>query len=178
MSIFSSFSRQTSHGFTLIEVLVTMVIVAFGLMGLISLMLNGLRANATSSFRTTAVSQAYDMADKMRANYKGVNDGNYSSILPPGSSATCPIATTDPVAPPTATALAATTCATCSTSCTPAQVAARDACLWHQQNNKALPLGAGAVCKESGKEWYAITVSWDEEKTGQPNRTFTLRFEP
>ncbi len=163
-------------GFSLIEVLVTMVIVVFGLMGLIGLMLKGLQHNAGSSMRTIATAQAYDMADRMRGNIAGVSAGNYDSVLPPGSSSTCVISVNDHVSPPTPSSLGS--CAACSTLCTVSEVAARDTCLWHEANAKLMPSGSGAVCKDVANNWFTIYVSWDDSKSGDTSKTFILRLEP
>ncbi|MFB0935860.1 MAG: type IV pilus modification protein PilV [Propionivibrio sp.] len=181
MSIYAPPKGKTNHqqGFSLIEVLVTMIIVAIGLMGLISLMMKGLQANATSSLRTMAINQAYDMADRMRANLAGVQAGDYDSIVPPGSSSSCPIAVTSNVSPPTPTSLAACTTTNCSSaSCTAAVIAARDECVWHNANAVLLPSGSGAICKDNANNWYSIHISWDDSKSGNPDKTFILRFEP
>ncbi|WP_425499972.1 type IV pilus modification protein PilV [Propionivibrio limicola] len=168
-------NKANSSGFSLIEVLVTVAIVSFGLMGLISLMLKSLQANATSGLRTMAVAQAYDMADRMRANMAGIKDGSYNAIVPPGSSSTCPININGNVGVATSTL---GSCGACTSACTAAQIAQRDACIWHEQNSKLLPKGSGAVCKDGSSSWYAISISWDENKGGTPNKTFILRFEP
>ena len=160
-------SRRPS-GFSLIEVLVTVAIVAFGLMGLIALMLKGLQANAESTLRSIAINQASDMADRMRANFVGIAAGSYTDIVPPGSTTTCPI--TGNVAPPTASDLEE-----CDGS---SSVAELDKCQWHLANATLLPSGAGAICKDSTKNWYSIYTSWDDSKSGNPNKTFVLRLEP
>lgn len=164
-------------GFTLIEVLVTIVIVAVGLLGLGSLMLKGLQANASSQLRSVAVSQAYDMADRMRANIPGVLAGNYGPIIPSGSASSCSGASLSGtnVMPPSTVPVCA---ATCSSACSVAGVADMDACVWHRSNAKLLPYGAGAVCKDAANNWYTIYVSWDDDKSGTTSKTFSLRFEP
>jgi type IV pilus assembly protein PilV len=154
--------RSGQRGFSLIEVLVTMVVVAVGLMGLISLMLRGVQANASSGLRSAAIRQAYDMTDRMRANIKDVQAGDYNAIVPPGSTSGCPITTTV-VSPPSASGLS---------SCS------GNACEWARANAKNLPSGAGAVCKANADNWYTIYVSWDDSKQGSPDKTFILRFEP
>ena len=181
MSIYTYQKRETERqqGFSLIEVLVTMIIVAIGLMGLISLMLTGVQANATSSMRTMAINQAYDIADRMRANLAGVQAGDYSGVVPPGSSSTCPISAASNVSPPTQTALAGCATNNCvSASCTAANLADRDKCVWHNANAVLLPSGSGAICKDNANNWYSIHVSWDDSKSGNPDKTFILRFEP
>ncbi len=59
---------ETSRGFTLIEVLVTMIILAVGLLGLAGMQIAGMKANHSALLRTQATFAAYDLADRMRAN--------------------------------------------------------------------------------------------------------------
>jgi type IV pilus modification protein PilV len=60
------------HGFTLVEVLVTVVILAVGLLGLAGLQAVSMRNNHSAYERTQAVQLAYDMADRVRANTPAV----------------------------------------------------------------------------------------------------------
>lgn len=165
--------RSIPKGFSMVEVLVTMAIVAVGLMGLIALMMKGLQANSGSSMRTIANAQAYDMADRMRSNIAGVASGEYGSVLPPGSTSTCPI--TGQVAPPSGPM---GTCADGTASLSKSDVATRDECIWHKANSSFLPSGAGAVCKNGANNWYTVSISWDDKKSGSTDTTFKLEFEP
>lgn len=171
------FQRRQEGGFSLIEVLVTLIIVVLGLLGLINLMLRGLQSNASAQLRTIAVSQAYDMADRMRSNSAGVIAGNYSALLPPGSTTTCSTPGLGTTAHVEKSSSAMNCTITCTTACTVADVYSRDACDWNK-SNEALPLGAGAVCKDTTNNWYTIYVSWDDAKTGAASKTFSMRFEP
>ena len=59
-------------GFTLIEVLIAMLVLAVGLLGLAALQASSLR-NAQSAYnRSLATELAYDLADRMRANIPGI----------------------------------------------------------------------------------------------------------
>jgi len=66
-----------NRGFTLIEVLVSLVVLAIGLLGLAMLQTTGLRYNTNSYSRTQATYMAYDLAERMRANVPGFQAGNY-----------------------------------------------------------------------------------------------------
>ena len=59
---------QLSRGFTLIEVLVTMVILTFGLLGIAGLMAKGQRIAFEAYQRQQAVALATDMAERIRGN--------------------------------------------------------------------------------------------------------------
>ena len=55
-------------GFTLVEVLVALVVLAVGMLGMAVLLLEGLRASRIALEHTQAVNLAADMAERMRAN--------------------------------------------------------------------------------------------------------------
>lgn len=55
-------------GSTLIEVLVSVVLLSFGIVGLAGLQMNGTKFNHDSYLRSQGVALAYDLADRVRAN--------------------------------------------------------------------------------------------------------------
>lgn len=59
---------QQQKGFSLIEVLVTMVIISFGLLGIAGVIVNSMKNNQSSYARTQASVLANDIIDRMRAN--------------------------------------------------------------------------------------------------------------
>ena len=59
------------EGFTLLEVLVALVIIAVGMLGVAVLYVEGMKAERTSVYRTTAVNLVADLADRIRANPTG-----------------------------------------------------------------------------------------------------------
>jgi len=65
---------RASRGFTLLEVLITVVIFSIGLLGLAGLQATGIKLNHSSLLRTQATLLAYDAADSMRANRGAVAD--------------------------------------------------------------------------------------------------------
>lgn len=60
-------SRKSS-GFSMIEVLVALVILAIGLLGFALLQTMNLRFTQSANYRTQATNLAYDLLDQMRAN--------------------------------------------------------------------------------------------------------------
>lgn len=64
----SRISSSISRGFTLVEVLVTVVIFSVGLLGLAGLQATGIKLNHSSLIRSQATLLAYDVVDCMRAN--------------------------------------------------------------------------------------------------------------
>ena len=64
--------RPTQSGLTLIEVLVTVVILAVGLLGMAAMQLSGIRGANGANYRTQATIYANDLAERMRANPDGL----------------------------------------------------------------------------------------------------------
>lgn len=72
------FSRRCS-GLTLIEVLVTLVVVSMGLLGVAALQMRTLRHNYDALMRSHASALADDIADRMRANSAAVRPASGQS---------------------------------------------------------------------------------------------------
>ncbi len=66
---FHIFRRQ--RGFSLIESLVALVVLATGMLGIAALYVESLRSAQTAHSRTKAINLAADMADRIRANRAG-----------------------------------------------------------------------------------------------------------
>lgn len=83
-------NARQSAGFSLIEVLVSFLVLSIGVLGMASLQLNALKFNQTAAVRSQATFLAYDIADRMRANRVKAQSGNYDIALadsaPTGSS--------------------------------------------------------------------------------------------
>jgi len=60
--------RRSAGGFSLIEVLIALVVLGFGLLGYALLQTMTLRFTQSANQRTQAVNLAYDLLDQMRAN--------------------------------------------------------------------------------------------------------------
>ncbi len=81
------YKRRAQQGFTLIEVLITVIILAIGLLGLAGLQANSLRFNHSAYQNSQATALAYEIADRMRANRDNATAGNYDIAIgagPPG----------------------------------------------------------------------------------------------
>ncbi len=73
------FSRDNkSRGFSLLEVLVSIVVVTMGLLGLAGMSIRSLSANDSSGYRAAAALQAMQISDLMRANRQAVVDDQYN----------------------------------------------------------------------------------------------------
>ena len=140
----------------MIEVLVTVVIMAVGLLGLAGLQATSLRNNESAYQRSQATQLAYDMLDRMRVNTTGVADGSYDSIdtTPPGSYTDCE-----------------------ANDCTPSTMATFDDGDWHDKIAAVLPLGTGSVAGAGTGSVFTITITWDDNHDGSltgDDPSFTL----
>ncbi len=66
------------HGFTLIEVLIAIVVLAFGLLALAGLQLQMLRFSQSATLRTIATAEAASLADHVLSNRLGLDAGYYN----------------------------------------------------------------------------------------------------
>lgn len=141
-------------GFTLVEVLVSLVILSIGLLGIAKLMLVSSHANDSAYLRSQATNLAYEMLDDMRANKVQAAAPNlaYNTLA------------TAPAANPGFTCVATVACA---------NLALYDVYQWKLRLNAtsgllpagALPNGQGsvaAVTDANGQTTVTITVSWDD----------------
>ena len=153
---FSRNSRPTRHsGFTLVEVLVALVVMSVGMLGIAALYLEGLRAGRTALYRTTAVTLASDMADRIRANRAA---GPAYAGTGPGTDEACVNGPND---------------------CSAVQLAADDWFSWNRQLDAQLPAGAAAEITVAGATptTYTITVACPEIGQAEPaNYVLTVQL--
>jgi len=76
-----SILRRRSGGFSLIEILITILIFAVGLLGMAALQAVSMRSNQSANFRTQATALAYMIIDRMHANSDAVMHGEYFSAM-------------------------------------------------------------------------------------------------
>jgi type IV pilus assembly protein PilV len=160
----TKFPGQQS-GFTLIEVLISALILAIGLVGVAGLQAVSLKNNQSTFMRSQATALAYDLADRMRANVTAADIGSYN----PGAAAMT------------------STCATTS-GCGPAAMAAHDIAEWNAALAALLPSGVGFVCIDSTPNdgtgpgdaqcdgnggQFSIKVWWDDDRDGATTVTAT-----
>lgn len=121
-------------GFTLIEIMVSIVLISIGLLGLSKLQLTSLKYNQNAYQRSIATQLAYDISNRMRANKQGVELGSYNSPTPQQHAA----------------------CLTAN-GCTAAEMAGQDVYEWMSASNSTsvvnqLPNAAATVCIDSTPE--------------------------
>lgn len=74
-------SQIRSAGFSLIEVLISIVVLSIGLLGAAGLMGSSLRNTNTAYYRSQATVLADDMLDRMRANITAAREGRYDIAM-------------------------------------------------------------------------------------------------
>lgn len=145
--------RLPERGFTIVEALVALVILAVGMLGIASLYVTTLRASGSAASRMQAINLASDLGDRIRANRTA--EAAYAG----------------------AAAANGTTCIGAAATCTPEQMAAHDLFVWQAAIQAALPGGAGAVAVDAGANptTYQISVTWVE--ASNLNQSYTLNLQ-
>lgn len=170
------------RGFTLVEALISVLIMSIGLLGVAALQTRSLGSTNTASKRSQAVLLAGDLADRMRANRLAADltaASNYGNIAPADNA--CRAVHYDHTHNPAA--------------CTAAQLAADDLADWNARIAAILPAGSGVVCQDGSPNdgtaaaaacdgagnAYAIKIFWteksDNQTAAQPLR-FSLAVRP
>jgi len=164
--------KSSQSGFTLIELLVSTIVLSVGLLGLAQLEIFSMRHSHDAYLRTQATFLAQDIADRMRANIQGVNNGDYDRLL---------IRTQDE------------NCLKAVPGCSSKAMALNDAWEWWNNLRVTLPSGEGIVCLDSSPQdgtrkdahecdgvgtLYTIKIWWDEKRDGGPKQRFVTSFRP
>jgi type IV pilus assembly protein PilV len=132
-----------SKGFTIVEVLVSMIILSIGVLGLGVMQLMSLQNTQGGQMKAQASILAYDIIDSMRANTASVTAGNYGIAL-------------DSDTPTT------TNCYGADADCTAAQMATSDVNHWRTTLGSVLPSGNGGIATTDlgGTTQATITITW------------------
>ncbi len=154
----NSIHIRRQSGFTLIEILVSALVLGIGLVGVAALQGVSLKNNQSTFMRSQAATLAYDLADRMRANLTGANAGAYD----PGTAAIDANCTT-------------------TTGCSPANLARHDLAEWNAAIATLLPAAQGFVCIDSTPNdgtgagdpqcdgagtQFAVKLWWDDDRDG------------
>ncbi|WP_187672347.1 type IV pilus modification protein PilV [Zestomonas carbonaria] len=156
-------TRRSTQGFTLIEVLVALVILAVGLLGMATLMMSSLQSSQSAYLRSQASVLAYDIVERMRANHtQAVTTDDYELNVDTE-------ATSDPG------------CA--SSGCSASQQAQLDLFQWRTALANGIPGATASIVRDNQNE-YQVTISWSEVGTQLENQdgtevnpSFSLRID-
>ena len=151
--------RSNELGASMVEVLVSIVIVTLGIISMAGLITTATRLSKVSEMRAIASLLASDIADRMRANVCGVTgEYTYKPVATEAGTVHCKgIAVANSYQLTTAFSVlsspppdAATNCAGHTAACTPAQMAAFDLAQWRQALYFGLPNGMGYISYDAG----------------------------
>jgi type IV pilus assembly protein PilV len=139
-----------SGGFSLIEVLVSILIFAIGVLGIASMQAHGMKLAKDTQSLGSSVFLANSIVEKMRANMSGVEEGGYKAIT--GSESLI----------------------ACARACTQVQRATNDSYEWNSMISAAMPGGKGTVksIDDNGTaaDWrddlYQVEIVWTETIEG------------
>lgn len=158
---------RKQQGVTLLETLIAILVLSFGMLGMLGVIINSLKLTTSSNYRTIAAQYAYSMADIVRGT---------PALL---ASYAAPTAANKP------------NCfSTNLTGCPKADLVNMQLDLWQKNLAQSLPSGAGIVCRDStpsnggnqtdwkcdGAGAYIVKVCWDETRvavTGGQHCTWT-----
>jgi type IV pilus assembly protein PilV len=136
--------RSSARGFTLVEVLVSLVILSMGLLGIAKLVLFSSHSNDSAYLRSQATELAYEILDNMRGNRAVALTQGYDTPLntAPGVPGPC----------------------LGTTGCLPPALAQYDISMWLTRLAAALPSGTGSVTTvtSAAGTTATITVQWDD----------------
>lgn len=134
-------SGNAQGGFSLIEVLISMLVIGFGLLGLAMMQTLSVRFAQSANYRTQATNLAYDLLDQIRANralsaqFAQINEASFAS----------------------------TTGKSCSRVVDKYVVPEESATRWKCQVRATLGGGAHAVVTRSGTQT-TVTISWSDAR--------------
>ena len=163
-------------GFSLLEVLISVIVIAIGLLGLAGLQTIGIRNTHNAFLRGQMTQLMYDLSDSIRTNRDGGIAGDYVRTS----------VTTVPTAPAYD---CSTTFPTATKVCSRQQLADADIKSWLERLNRIIPSGRWQVDVEcvncANGMPYILRVQWDEMDSRDPTavsgvdrKVFQLGFIP
>lgn len=136
-------------GFSMIEVLISLLISSISLLGLAGLQMNSLKVSDSTYVRSQAVLSSYAILDYMRANRTAAIQGNYNIGLSEFSNLSQPLSG--------------------------ASIAELDRYTWFRNVSTALPSMKGAIhC--SATATCTMTVQWDDSHAASEASTQQLVY--
>ena len=151
MSTYRQMGHSNRHaGFTMLEVLVTLFVIAVALLGTAGLQSFASRVNQGGQLRTQAVILGLDLLERIEANNEAAKVGAYvADPLPDDAPVDC-----------------------FAMSCTPTDLALYDLVQFKTKLEAALPNGDATVTRTGAGPWtYTVQINWEERITNASRAT-------
>lgn len=134
-------------GFSMIEVLITMFVIAVAMLGTAALQAYSMKVNQGSQFRAQAVMLGTDLLERIEANNQAAIAGSYAATLPQKG--------------------AASKCA--GTLCSPQEMALYDLSQVQEAMARQLPDSSGEITfAGAGPYTYTVQITW-RERASRPS---------
>ncbi len=151
--------KSVQQGFSLIEVMVALLIIAVGMLGVAGMQTTGMQSSGLAAQRLSVIMKVQEIAERIRVNSASIDDYNVGDTSDGANNA----------------------CFN-STTCTPTQLAAYDIYLWKQDLKTVLPNNAntkaGIVVDNlnpvTQPAVVTIVISWDSAVGSQ---SYTTTFQ-
>lgn len=150
--------RRREEGMTLLEVLIAILVLSFGMLGMLGLLLSGLKLTTSSNYRNIASLESQTIGDLLRASTQNLSLYD----LPSGTTSIT------------------SACLTSSGCGSAANRTDTELALWRGRLAAMLPAGSGTVCRDStptdgtpddwacdnggGTGQFVVKVCWDESR--------------
>jgi len=156
-------------GFAMLEALVAIVVLAVGVLGVASLLLNSSRFTQQASYDTTAMQLATEMAERMRANPAVSQTGAAAEAITPNRYF-IDTATRQPPALTAANSPYAIACSGTAAGCAQ-QLADFDVAEFWERVSTGLPGGRAVICRDMVAYDQTTGFSWGctPSATGRPD---------
>ena len=143
-------ARHAVHGYSLIEVLIALFVLAVGLLGLAALQTTSFKFNSDSYARTQATLIAYEIIDRIRAN--------------PGGAYSVPDSAAVSTLKGTYQGCKSGGACDCDggTQCDPVNLSIHDLGKWYEEQARVLPEPTDPSTIELSSGVYKITIRWTE----------------
>ena len=159
MKFHTAHEPRRAGGFTMVEAMVALVVLAVGMLGIAGLYVTTLRSGGGAIYRMQAVNLASDLADRIRAN----RTANVAYLNAPANNNCYGAA---------------------AVNCGPTAMAANDLFVWQNQIAAILPSGNGSVNVVAGPiaggpYVYTITITWlgsGDSAASPPTYVLTLQI--
>jgi type IV pilus assembly protein PilV len=148
--------RGSQSGFSMIEVLISLVLIAVAMLGQAGLQANALRFGKSGALRMQAVFLSNELAERMESNKAGAIAGNYAIA--------------------TASSTVLTSATDCMVSaCSSSVLAAYDLAEWTARATATLPSASWQVTQTvtGNPSTYTIVVNWEDRRADASKTTYS-----